>query len=765
MATFYVADGYVDEGYIQTGVTVLWGPKIIFVPKIAMVQLQSTPTEIWQLDIPTFKATLGDLLDNTDGMSYPDIFNHNPSVTVGGAILAKVVEILEPYTITFEDGQYAVNLTGANSNIGDRVNVNQVSIRSANSAGLQDLTSLQAASFGEGAVTLDITNGTAGTTYPIGTKGKPSNNIADAITIAQQQNMDTIFVIGYARFGAGDVLDGYTIKGQNPTKAYIVIDEAASTVGCEFKLCTITGILDGGTVLRECLVLNISYVNGFLDECVLDEATIVLGGNTSALFMRCIGRQGTLTIDMGGAGQALNISDYQGRLKIINKTGTDDCTIHMSAGRVELDNTVTNGVIYLDGVGKPVYNVSNGAVVVNEMVNGAEIANIQRLVELQRPHHVATGNVWYWNPYSGSDLNEGDHISRPVATFAKAQELAKDGNHDVIIAVPGNPAGPTITTENITITKSYLFLRGPGRDFQIQSSNDNEDAIHITGNGVEVSGMVVSTSLTSTKQCIYTSGDFTLLKDLWLQDAVEGLHFEGGQYSIADNVKVHHNINYGIKFSGDATHVDIIDCHIGSNGGDGILIDTLGGHEVNIIGDTVIHKNAGYGINITSNSEGVIIAPTVSVFNNTLGEINDSGVSTFNGVAQHSADISDTVWSAPTRALTETVDSNVVSVTGTAVVNVDDFKATSTDLTTVLTAIESLNNITAADVRAAFNAIEFQDKNTEVEIHTWLDSYMNKDAWKAITDLTSVISKLNTLQTSVNNVPVDSATTLLGTVI
>jgi hypothetical protein len=70
-------------------------------------------------------------------MVYPAIFNHNPAVSVGGVTLAKVIEIINGYTITFEDGKYAVNLTGANSNVGDKINVNQVSVRSSNSAGMQ----------------------------------------------------------------------------------------------------------------------------------------------------------------------------------------------------------------------------------------------------------------------------------------------------------------------------------------------------------------------------------------------------------------------------------------------------------------------------------------------------------------------------------------------------------------------------------------------------------------------------------------------------
>lgn len=55
------------------------------------------------------------------------------------------------------------------------------------------------------------------------------------------------------------------------------------------------------------------------------------------------------------------------------------------------------------------------------------------------------------------------------------------------------------------------------------------------------------------------------------------------------------------------------------------------------------------------------------------------------------------------------------------------------DLTPVLTAISQLNDVTPSQVRAAFDVADFKDKNTEVEVHTWLDSYTGKDSWKADT--------------------------------
>ena len=71
-----------------------------------------------------------------DGMPFPKTHNHNTELTLGGITYARAVEILDPYTITFENGEYGVSLVGANSNIVDRVNVNSVSVRPNNSAGL-----------------------------------------------------------------------------------------------------------------------------------------------------------------------------------------------------------------------------------------------------------------------------------------------------------------------------------------------------------------------------------------------------------------------------------------------------------------------------------------------------------------------------------------------------------------------------------------------------------------------------------------------------
>lgn len=119
-------------------ITINFPTGVISVPKADMTLVQSTPFEIRELDINTFRLTLKDLEDDEEGQVWIRTHNHNTTVTLGGVILARVVEIINGYTVTFENGSYAVNLVGANSNIADVTNLNTVSIRSANSVGLTD---------------------------------------------------------------------------------------------------------------------------------------------------------------------------------------------------------------------------------------------------------------------------------------------------------------------------------------------------------------------------------------------------------------------------------------------------------------------------------------------------------------------------------------------------------------------------------------------------------------------------------------------------
>ena len=120
-------------------ITINWATKVITVQMEAGELIDTDPFDVYQLNIDTFRLALKDLEDDVEGMPFLNTHNHNTIVTVGGVTLARVVEIINGYTVTFVNGSYAVNLIGANSNISDVLNLNSVQVRAANSAGLTEL--------------------------------------------------------------------------------------------------------------------------------------------------------------------------------------------------------------------------------------------------------------------------------------------------------------------------------------------------------------------------------------------------------------------------------------------------------------------------------------------------------------------------------------------------------------------------------------------------------------------------------------------------
>ena len=155
MTTLYVADGYVASGYYQTGISIDWLQKIIFVPQSFLTYNGGVSNT---LDTNAFRIALRDIEDNEDGAPQPVTHNHNTTVLLGGIEYARVIEILAPYTITFEETgtPYSVALSGSNNNILDRTNLGTVQILSSNSAGLVNVNTGSGLSVEQSAQLLEL---------------------------------------------------------------------------------------------------------------------------------------------------------------------------------------------------------------------------------------------------------------------------------------------------------------------------------------------------------------------------------------------------------------------------------------------------------------------------------------------------------------------------------------------------------------------------------------------------------------------------------
>lgn len=346
-------------------ITIEWETKIISIPKADLELIQSVPTEIRELNIDTFRLVLRGLEDSEVAIPFLRTHDHFFPVDVGGVTLARVVRIVNDYTVTFEDGQYAVNIVGGNSNIGDNVNVNQVSVRSANSAGLISNEAIEFSSFNEG-VTVDVMSGFAGTTFPVGTLQAPVNNLNDALLIAEVRGFNKLFIIGDFTFTTTDDISYYSVYGNHIATTFTF--DAPVCVNTEFHRATLTGTLDGGNQkIRDCEIENLTNFSGVIRDSVL-RGNLILDGTETIDILNCfsgVPGTGTPEIDMGGSGRGLAMRAYSGGIKITNLTGAENVSVDFISGQLKLGVDITAGTFAVRGAGIISEDLSTGTTIVD----------------------------------------------------------------------------------------------------------------------------------------------------------------------------------------------------------------------------------------------------------------------------------------------------------------------------------------------------------------------------------------------------------------
>ena len=359
-------------------VTVDWPNKVISVPRADMALIQSVPSEIRELNLVTFHGVLRDLEASAEGILYVDIHNYGKAVSVGGVTLAPVISMKNDYTVTFEDGQYAVNLAAANSNVGDKVNLNQVSVRSANSAGLVQTREIEQASYNN-RVTIDVAAGKAGTSYPQGTLQAPINNLADALFVATLRGFDSFYVLGNLTIGATDNVASKHFYGQgatlNVTKTLITFTEGCVTSNATWHSMKVTGKQGGESNYIDCIIDGIwnahcHYKNcGFLLPTANPAYSIQHSssvGNTHITDLHdCYSDEGTAVIDRNGTGLNQIYIRYSGRIQFKNQnkaTGPGTVWLNMNGGTVTIDASCTTGGFVISG-NCTVVNNSGGSTV------------------------------------------------------------------------------------------------------------------------------------------------------------------------------------------------------------------------------------------------------------------------------------------------------------------------------------------------------------------------------------------------------------------
>jgi hypothetical protein len=114
-----------------------WFTKVITIPQTDLSLIGGT---LYEHDTEAFQQELKELEASEEGIVFFHAHDHNAPYTVAGVTYARKVELIDNYSITYENGAYTTRLAGSNNNLFDVesgiLNQNNVSVIGQNSAGL-----------------------------------------------------------------------------------------------------------------------------------------------------------------------------------------------------------------------------------------------------------------------------------------------------------------------------------------------------------------------------------------------------------------------------------------------------------------------------------------------------------------------------------------------------------------------------------------------------------------------------------------------------
>jgi hypothetical protein len=122
--------------------SVNWSTQRITIPQSDLTLVSGV---LYELDVDEFRLDLKDIEDGEEGIAFPDTHRHNTQVTLSGVTYARTFEVINGYTVEFEDtgSPYTVRCIGANHNLADVfvAGTTEVSLIIGNSAGLITVSS------------------------------------------------------------------------------------------------------------------------------------------------------------------------------------------------------------------------------------------------------------------------------------------------------------------------------------------------------------------------------------------------------------------------------------------------------------------------------------------------------------------------------------------------------------------------------------------------------------------------------------------------
>ena len=364
-----------------------WITKTFTVPQGDLTLVTGT---LYEMDTEVdFRQQVNAIMASEEGIVFEDPIRHNTEVTIAGLTLARVIEMINGYSLVFSpDSQWSVRYTGSNNNLFDIENgvldQNQVQVIPNNSAGLIALPrilSLTEANAYGGAIHIDAVNGNDAND---GTPDAPVQTAAAAKIRADLLKLQEYHFKGSITLTSAH--DRWNLVGQSAAFNDVVNLNNQSVDESRFQGCQLSGDATESSIEAVwCELDNPGNLYGIFRQCgLLNTFKVEALTPRTYVFHHCFSQvagPGRPALDFTNVAVTHNVQfrNYVGGMNVRNMV-QGNLSLDVVAGTVDLESTITGGAGVVRGEGLLIENYGGTFSLINGMVEADDFRLMKQLL-------------------------------------------------------------------------------------------------------------------------------------------------------------------------------------------------------------------------------------------------------------------------------------------------------------------------------------------------------------------------------------------------
>ncbi|MHA1950745.1 MAG: hypothetical protein ACW99G_12260 [Candidatus Thorarchaeota archaeon] len=229
-------------------------------------------------------------------------------------------------------------------------------------------------------VYIDTVLGSPGTDEGKGTPTDPVDNIVDAFTIANRDNLRSFTITGSLVLDR--TITDWSFVGNGAASNSELDLNGYNVDKCYFKLMTLEGTMYGTIEAHECSLKVISGLDGTFRNCGL-VSTFTLDDNSVTVFVNSYSEipGGATPICNLGSNISANFRNHSGGLELRSCTAGSTVSVDLDPGHLVLSSTCTGGTVLVRGTGRFTDNSAGTTIVDAGLIRAEDVVLSRKIAQ------------------------------------------------------------------------------------------------------------------------------------------------------------------------------------------------------------------------------------------------------------------------------------------------------------------------------------------------------------------------------------------------